>query len=290
MMRCSQPIAAHPIAGPTLPGPSSVPSVKNRLKEKWRAGEPTYGAWLSIPSPLVAEAAALAGFDYVCVDMQHGVADYQVAINMLAAMRGADSTPIVRVPWLEPGIIGRVLDAGALGVVIPMVNSRAEAQAAVAACRYAPAGARSFGPIRAGMAFGADYYSWANDEIACIPMVETRQAVEAVDDILSVPGIDAVYVGPADLSITYGLPPGVDNPGTVFDEAIATIVGSCQRHGVTPGIHSISGLAAKRVGNGFRMITVSSDLQALSGGMRNDVKVANEGGSASSASSSGKIY
>ena len=261
--------------------------MKNRLKEMWRAGEPTYGAWLSIPSPLVAEAAALGGFDYVCIDMQHGVADYQVAINMLAAMRGAESTPIVRVPWLEPGIIGRVLDAGALGVVIPMVNSRAEAQAAVAACRYAPAGARSFGPIRAGMAFGADYFSWANDEIACIPMVETRQAVEAVDDILSVPGIDAVYVGPADLSITYGLPPGVDNPGTVFDEAIATIVGSCQRHGVIPGIHSISGLAAKRVGNGFRMITVSSDLQALSAGMRNDVKVANEGGSASS---SGKIY
>jgi len=261
--------------------------VKNRLKEKWAAGEPTYGAWLAIPSPLVAEAAAMAGFDYVCIDMQHGVADYQVAITMLAAMRGADSTPIVRVPWLEPGIIGRVLDAGALGVVIPMVNSRAEAEAAVAACRYAPAGARSFGPIRAGMAYGPSYFAEANAEIACIPMIETRQAVEQVDDILSVPGIDAAYVGPADLSITYGLPPGVDNPGTVFDEAIATIVDSCNRHGVTPGIHSIAGLAAKRVGNGFRMITVSSDLTALTAGMRGDVKVANEGGSSSS---SGKIY
>ncbi len=261
--------------------------MKNRLKEKWRAGEPTYGVWLAIPSPLVAEASAHCGFDYVCIDMQHGVADYQVAVAMLAAMRGSESTPIVRVPWLEPGIIGRMLDAGALGVVIPMVNSRAEAQAAVAACRYAPAGARSFGPIRAGMAFGADYYSWANEEIACIPMIETRQAVEAVDDILSVPGIDAAYVGPADLSITYGLPPGVDNPGTVFDEAIETIVGSCNRHGVTPGIHSISSLAAKRVGNGFRMITVSSDLQATTTGLRNDVKVANSG---SGGASSDKIY
>ncbi len=266
---------------------TSLRPVKNLLKEKWRAGEATYGAWLAIPSPLVAEAAAMAGFDYVCIDMQHGVADYQVAVAMLAAMRGSSSTPIVRVPWLEPGIIGRMLDAGALGVVIPMVNTRAEAEAAVAACRYAPAGARSFGPIRAGMAFGADYYSWANDEIACIPMVETKQAVEVVDDILSVPGIDAVYVGPADLSITYGLPPGVDNPGTVFDDAIATIVDSCNRHGVTAGIHSISGLAAKRVGNGFRMITVSSDLQATISGMRNDVKVANDGGSAGS---SDKIY
>ncbi len=266
---------------------SSVPPVKNRLKEKWKAGEPTYGAWLSLAAPMVAEAAASAGFDYVCIDMQHGTADYESALAMLAAMRGADSTPIVRVPWLEPGIIGRVLDAGALGVVIPMVNSRAEAEAAVAACRYAPAGARSFGPVRAGMAWGADYFATANDEIACIPMIETRHAVEHVDDILSVPGIDAAYVGPADLSITYGLPPGVDNPGTVFDEAIETIVASCNRHGVTPGIHSISSLAAKRVGNGFRMITVSSDLQALSGGMRNDVKVANEGGGTAS---SGKIY
>jgi 4-hydroxy-2-oxoheptanedioate aldolase len=260
--------------------------VKNRLKEKWQAGEATYGVWLAIPSPLVAEAAALAGFDYVCIDMQHGVADYQVAVAMLAAMRGAESTPIVRVPWLEPGIIGRVLDAGALGVVIPMVNSRAEAQAAVAACRYAPAGARSFGPVRAGMAFGADYYSSANDEIACIPMVETRQAVEQVDEILSVPGVDAAYVGPADLSITYGLPPGVDNPGTVFDEAIEAVVASCNRHGVTPGIHSISSLASKRLGNGFRMITVSSDMQSASAGMRNDIKVAQGGG----ASVSTKIY
>jgi len=261
--------------------------VKNALKEKWRAGEPAYGIWLSVPSPLVAEAAALAGFDYVCIDMQHGVADYQTAINMLAAMRGAASTPIVRVPWLEPGIIGRVLDAGALGVVIPMVNTRADAEAAVAACRYAPAGARSFGPVRAGMAYGPEYFSRANDEIACIPMVETRQAVEVVDEIVSVPGVDAVYVGPADLSITYGLPPGVDNPGTVFDEAIATIVDACNRHGVTPGIHSVSGLAAKRVGNGFRMITVSGDLQAATAGMRGDLKTAREGGAGAAG---GKIY
>lgn len=261
--------------------------MKNRCKEKWQAGEPTFGVWLSIPSPLVAEAAALAGFDYVCIDMQHGVADYGDAIAMLAAMRGADSTPIVRVPWLEPGIIGRVLDAGALGVVIPMVNTRAEAEAAVAACRYAPVGARSYGPVRAGMAWGADYFATANDEVACIPMIETRQAVESIDDILSVPGIDAAYVGPADLSITYGLPPGVDNPGTVFDEAIETIVAGCQRHGVVPGIHSIASLAAKRQGNGFRMITVSSDMQAASGGMRADVRAARDGGGGSSSS---KIY
>lgn len=251
--------------------------MENRLKAKWRAGEATFGAWLAIPSPLVAEGVAMAGFDYVCVDMQHGVADYQQCIAMLAAMRGTDTTPIVRVPWNEPGIIGRVLDAGALGVVIPMVNSAADARAAVAACRYAPAGARSFGPIRAAMALGADYYSWANDEIACIPMVETKQAVSQLDEILSVPGIDAAYVGPADLSVTYGLPPGVDNPGTEFDVAIATIVDGCQRHGVIPGIHSTAAVGPKRVEGGFKMITVSADLGAVLTGVRADLKAVRSG-------------
>ncbi len=262
--------------------------MENRLKAKWRAGEPTFGAWLAIPSPLVAEAAAHAGYDYVCVDMQHGVADYQVAINMLAAMRGADTTPIVRVPWNEFGIIGRMLDAGALGIVIPMVNSVADAKAATAACRYAPDGARSFGPVRASMAWGNDYYSWANQEIACIPMIETKQAIDDLDAILDVPGIDAVYVGPADLSITYGLPPGVDNPGTVFDEAIAKVVSTCKARGITPGIHSVAGLAAKRVGNGFGMITISSDLGNLQTAMRADVKKATEG--AGEGGGSQKLY
>lgn len=248
--------------------------MQNALKAKWRAGEPTFGAWLAIPSPLVAEATAHAGFDYVCIDMQHGAADYQVAVAMLAAMRGADTTPIVRVPWNEFGIIGRMLDAGALGIVVPMVNSVEEARAATAACRYAPDGARSYGPVRASLVHGAEYYSAANSEIACIPMIETRQAVEGIDAILDVPGIDAVYVGPADLSITYGLPPAVDNPGTVFDDALATIVAACRSRGITPGIHSVAGLAAKRVGGGFGMVTITSDLGNLTGSYRGDLRTA----------------
>jgi 4-hydroxy-2-oxoheptanedioate aldolase len=265
--------------------------MENRLKAKWAAGEPTFGAWLAIPSPLVAEAVAGAGFDYVCVDMQHGVADYQVAIAMLAAMRSGDTTPIVRVPWNEPGIIGRMLDAGALGIVIPMVNSVAEAQVAVAACRYAPDGARSFGPIRASLVHGPSYYADANREIACIPMIETVQAVDGLEDILAVPGIDAVYIGPADLSITYGLPPGVDNPGTVFDDALAKVVSCCQARGITPGIHGTAAVAEKRVAGGFRMVTVSADLGAVTTGMRADLKQARAGATAGAAAGSGdKIY
>ena len=161
---------------------------------------------------MVAEAVAGCDFDYCCVDMQHGLADYPAMVRMLQAISTTECTPVVRVPWNEPGIIGRVLDAGAMGVVIPMVNSVAEAHAAVAACRYHPDGARSFGPLRASLYGGPDYFTHANREVACIPMIETREAIGCLEQILEVTGIDAVYVGPADLAVTYGLPPGRGQP------------------------------------------------------------------------------
>ena len=182
------------------------------LNTLWRDGNTTLGAWLSLRDPLLAEVAATSGYDYVCVDMQHGMSDLGHVVAMLHAMARTPTVPIVRVPWNEQGIIGRVLDAGALGVIIPMVNSVEEAERAVAACRYTPAGTRSFGPLGANVRYGAGYAASANELVACIPMIETRQAVECLDDILSVPGIDAVYVGPADLSLTYGLPPGARQP------------------------------------------------------------------------------
>jgi 4-hydroxy-2-oxoheptanedioate aldolase len=161
-----------------------------------------------------------------------------------------------------------VLDAGALGVIIPMVNSVEEAERAVAACRYTPAGTRSFGPLGANVRYGAGYAASANELVACIPMIETRQAVEALDDILAVPGIDAVYVGPADLSLTYGLPPAADNPGDPFQGALATVVAACQRHGVVPGVHANTALAPARHATGFRMITVGFDALPAMAGLR----------------------
>ncbi len=240
------------------------------LKTLWRGGGTALGAWISLRESILAEAAANSGFDYVCIDMQHGLADYADVVTMLHSMARLPTVPIVRVPWNEQGIIGRVLDAGALGVIIPMVNSPEEARRAVAACRYAPKGARSFGPLTAAIRHGGGYFGGADDAVACIPMIETRQAVEAIDDILAVEGIDAVYIGPADLSITYGLPPGVDNPGEPFDGALARVLDSCQRHGVVPGIHSIAALAAKRQQSGFRMITVGNDAGAAMAGLRAD--------------------
>lgn len=254
----------------------------NTVKEKWARGEVTYGGWLSVPSSFSAEVMAHQGFDWVCIDMQHGVVDYQAAVTMLQAIGSTETIPIVRVPWNEPGIIGKVLDAGAMGVIIPMVNSVDEAKAAVAACRYYPDGARSYGPTRAAYYAGADYFANANREIACIPMIETKQAVERLDDILAVPGIDAVYVGPADLSITLGLPPGMNNGGA-FEEARVLIAKKCAAHGVTPGIHANAGLAAKHAEAGYRMITISGDAVALAAGAAADLRAVRETGGASKA-------
>ena len=244
------------------------------LNERWRDDGTALGAWISLREPLLAEAAALAGFDYVVIDMQHGLADFADVAAMVQAMARTTAVPVVRVPWNEQGIIGRVLDAGALGVIIPMVNSVDDARSAVEACRYAPVGTRSIGPLVTRTRHGADFPAIANEVVACIPMIETRQAVDDIDDILAVPGIDAVYIGPADLSLTYGLAPVVDHEGGPFIEALARVVAACRRHGVVPGVHANAALAAKRHGVGFRMITVGFDAATAIAGFRADVESA----------------
>lgn len=239
--------------------------MRNPLKTLWAEGKTAHGGWLSLGNALSAEVMGTIGFDYLCVDMQHGTADYTQTVAMFQALRASASVPIARVPWNEPGIIGRVLDAGAQGVIVPMVNSVEEATAAVSACRYPPDGARSWGPVRAARLHDGYSPGTANAGVACIPMIETAQAVAALDDILSIPGIDAIYVGPADLSISYGLPPATDNDGA-FVEAIDRIIASSEAHGVVPGIHTTPQLAQKRREQGFRMITVAGDMLAMAAG------------------------
>ena len=249
----------------------------NALKEKWASGGTALGAWLMLREPLVAESASLAGFDYVNLDMQHGLLSFEDVVTMLYATARTPTTPVVRVPWNEPGIIGRVLDAGAYGVIIPMVNTAAEARAAVSACRYAPRGARSMGPMGVSARSARDgYYGSANDNVACIPMIETKQAVENIDEILAVPGIDAIYIGPADLSLTYGLDPRVDQEDATWNAALKTVVDACARHGVVPGIHASAELAAKRHATGFRMITVGFDTSVFTT-IRSELKTARDG-------------
>jgi 4-hydroxy-2-oxoheptanedioate aldolase len=248
----------------------------NQLRDRWATGGTALGAWISLRDPIVAETAASLGFDYVCIDLQHGLNDYDGAADALAAMARTGATPLVRVPWNEPGIIGRALDAGAAGVIIPMVNSVDEAQRAASACHYWPTGTRSFGPIALGARGGFAGIEAANEQVLCIPMIETREAVEQIDDILGVPGISAVYIGPADLSITYGLRPGMDQSDDEWNAAIAKVVASCVAHEVIAGVHSAAPLAAKRGEQGFRMITVSSDLGSVAAGFGADLRASRE--------------
>jgi 4-hydroxy-2-oxoheptanedioate aldolase len=239
----------------------------NTLKQIWADGETAVGAWCGLPDTISAELLGRVGFDYICVDTQHGLSDYSTTLAILQTLEPCPATTIVRVPWNEPGVIGRTLDAGAQGIIVPMVNSPEEAEAAVRACRYAPDGARSWGPMRIAGLYDSYTTDGANEMVACIPMIETAQAVDAIDEILSVPGIDAIYVGPADLSITLGQPPRGDNDGD-FAEAIARILEACADHDVVPGIHANPDLYAKRAEQGFKMITVCNDTQALATGAR----------------------
>lgn len=254
------------------------------LREMWNSGADTLGAWLSVPSTITAEATARTGFDYVCIDTQHGAIEYSDAVPMIQAILLGGSRPIVRVPWNEQGIIGKMLDAGAHGVIVPMVNTVEEAEAAVRSCRYArEGGARSFGPAVAQMRVDGPYVDWARDNVAVIPMIETEQAVANLDQILAVDGIDAVYVGPADLSLTLGLPPGNNDDVPAFVDALTTIVAGCQRAGVVPGIHSSGALTPHRLAMGFRMVTVTTDSLAMNITLKSELNAAHGGeGDASS--------
>ncbi len=244
---------------------------RNPMRERWASGEPAVGGWLGIPSAYSAEMVARCDFDYVCVDIQHGLIDYSDAWRMLQAINIGSGTPLVRVPWNEPGIIGKSLDAGARGIVIPMVNTGAEAEAAVQACRYAPDGSRSYAGTRVVRQEGGDYFADANADVAVIPMVETIEAVANLDDILSVPGVDAVYVGPSDLSVSLGLRPGNNDGEPSFDAAVAAILDGCARHGVVAGCHTLSELCQLRATQGFRMITATSDTVALTRALEDEL-------------------
>ncbi|MFK7919987.1 MAG: HpcH/HpaI aldolase/citrate lyase family protein [Ilumatobacter sp.] len=233
--------------------------------------ESAFGAWLFLREPVAAHMASHAGYDYVCIDMQHGLADFDTLIEMLTAIETGTSVPVVRATALDPGLLGRVIDAGALGVIIPMVNTVEQAEAAVRACRYAPAGDRSVGPIGARTRYGGGYVAAANDVVTVMPMIETVEAVENVEAIAAVPGVGALYVGPADLSVSLGLPMGMDQTDPAFDAALIRIVAACEANGVIPGIHAAPGLVAKRRAQGFTMITVGFDYQPMAAAFNADL-------------------
>lgn len=241
----------------------------NRLRTLWREGRTAINGWLSIPNSFSAEVMAQQGWDALTVDLQHGMIDFHAALGMLQAISTTDTAPLVRVPWLEPGILMKALDAGAYGVICPMVNSADDAAKLVAYTHYAPRGTRSFGPTRALLYAGADYADHADETIVVFAMIETAQALDNLDRILAVEGLDAIYVGPSDLSLALGCKPTFDEVEPKVAQAIEYIAQRAAAHGVIAGIHNGSAQTARaRSALGYRFVTISSDARLMAAGAR----------------------
>jgi len=250
---------------------------ENTVRTILEQGGTVVNGWLGIPSSVSAENMAQANWDSLTVDLQHGVVDYQTAVTMFQAITTTETIPFARVPWLEPGIIMKLLDAGAYGIVCPMINSRAEREAFVGACRYAPDGYRSFGPVRAAWYAGADYWQHANSTVITMAMIETMKAVDDIDDILSVPGLDAIYVGPSDLALSIGCKPGFPPEDKVVD-VIKIIAEAAKRHGIYAGIHCGSTkMGMEMVSYGYQFITMLADNAFLAAAAKKAVAEMREG-------------
>ncbi|MFQ8433912.1 HpcH/HpaI aldolase family protein [Amaricoccus sp. W119] len=241
--------------------------IRNKLKALWAEGRPAMNGWLSIGNAFTAEIMAAQGYDSVTIDAQHGALDYAAALPMLQAMRASGVVPMVRVPWCEPGIIMKMLDAGAYGIICPMINTPEQAADFVSYMRYPPKGQRSFGPTRANFSAGANYAAEANDEILAFAMIETRQAMDNLDAIAATPGLDGLYIGPADLTFSLEggrLAPAFDREEPEMVEAIKAILAACRKNGIRAALHcGGADYAAKAVGWGFDMTTVGGDSRLL---------------------------
>ena len=247
---------------------------KNKLKELFKSGKPIINSWLAVPSSFSAELMANQGWDSVTIDMQHGLIDYPNAVNMLQAISTTNTTPLARVNWNEPGQIMKILDAGSYGIICPMVSNRKEAEKFIQACQYPPNGYRSFGPIRANIYGGADYSKHADSEILKLAMIETKEALEKLDEILDTKNLDGIYVGPADLSLAVGEEPGFDKPedSKAYNE-ILRILEAAKKRNLFTGIHNgTPEYAQKMINKGFNLVTVGSDSRYIASGAKADLE------------------
>ncbi len=230
------------------------------LKSHFADGGTAVNGWCAIPSPVTAEIVGRSGFDLVTVDLQHGLIDYQMALTMLQVLQGLPAPVMARVPWNEPGIVMKCLDAGFPGLICPMINTAADALRLVEAARYAPLGGRSFGPTRANLVHGPAYARTANEKVMLLAMIETREALSNLDEILAVEGIDGVYVGPSDLGLSLGFEPTLDPTSQTVLDAISEIVLRTRAKGRIVGVHTGSPSMVKAMlAQGFHFASLLTD-------------------------------
>ena len=247
---------------------------KNKLKELFKEGKPIINSWLAVPSSFSAEVMAQQGWDSLTIDMQHGLIDYPNAVSILQAISTTETMPMARVNWNEPGQIMKILDAGCYGIICPMVSNRKEAENFIQACQYPPNGYRSFGPIRASIYGGDDYAKHADQEILKLAMIETKEALEKLDEILDTPNLDGIYIGPADLSLAVGEEPGFDKPeSTKAYKEILRILDAAKKRNLLAGLHNgTAEYAQKMIEKGFNLVTVGSDSRYIASGAKSDLE------------------
>ena len=246
---------------------------ENKIKKMMKEGKSVVNGWLQIPSTVSAEAMAHQGWDSLTIDMQHGLVDYSNALPMLQTISSTNVIPLARVNWNEPGQIMKILDAGCYGIICPMVSNRKEAENFVQACMYPPNGYRSFGPIRGLIYGGSDYADHANDEILKLAMIETKEALGNLDEIMSTPGLDGIYIGPADLSLAIGEKPSFDKPkdSPTYKE-ITNILNHAKKNKIFAGIHNgTPEYAQEMLHLGFNLVTFGSDQRFMSAGAKSGV-------------------
>ena len=237
---------------------------ENRVRTLWADGKAVVNGWLHSPSTWSAEVMAHQGWDSLVVDMQHGMMGIETAILMLQAISTTDTVPMVRVNWNTPGDIMRLLDAGAYGVICPMIDTREQCEAFVGACRFPPLGFRSLGPTRARVYAGADYAEHANDTIVALAMIETQKGFDNRDAIMSVEGLDAVFVGIGDLRLSMTGQAGLDGSDATVDAALDAILESARKHGIKAGLFAAdTDHAIDMLGRGYEFVTVMNDVSLM---------------------------
>lgn len=237
---------------------------ENPLWNIWASGGVVFNGWVSVPSGYLAEVVAHQGWDSVTCDMQHGAIDYAASLNTLTAISTTPAAPMVRVAGLDGIALMHALDAGAYGVICPLIDTRADAEALVAATSYPPLGRRSHGPMRGLLYGGADYPAHANTTIVRFAMIETADGLANLEDICATPGLTGLYVGPADLGNALGAGPSPVPTSSIVKDAIAHIASVATAAGLIPGIHAGSVEHAREmIGLGYRFISVSTDIKLL---------------------------
>ena len=247
----------------------------NKLKVAAAENRPVINGWLAIPSSYSAEIMGHQGYDAVTVDLQHGMIDFASALAMLQALSATPAVPLVRVADSTPAQIMRVLDAGAYGVICPMISTPEQARHFVSACRYPPEGIRSFGPARGLLYGGADYPQHANREILTLAMIETREGLANIDAILDTDGLDGVFIGPNDLSLTLTGAASAESTHPEMLGAIEHVVSHCRQKQKIAGIFCTSGAAAaNRIAQGFQFVTPANDVMQLGRASREAIALA----------------